>query len=142
MPNHIHGILILKNHNKTIDTIAGDNMKNVDDNVDDNVETRHALSLQSLQQSLQSPKQSSQTIGQKRFQNQGKNTVSSIIGGYKSAVTKHARRLGFNPNYSYIFYYKAKLPAIIENAQNLFSSELGYNYFTKKFLRFPILLVF
>ena len=35
------------------------------------------------------------TIGQQRFQNQGKNTVSSIIGGYKSAVTKYARRLGF-----------------------------------------------
>ena len=36
-----------------------------------------------------------QQPGQQRFQNQGKNTVSSIIGGYKSAVTKHARRLGF-----------------------------------------------
>lgn len=34
-------------------------------------------------------------IGKDRFQNQGKNTVSSIIGGYKSAVSKHARRLGF-----------------------------------------------
>jgi putative transposase len=34
-------------------------------------------------------------IGQSRFQNQGKNSVSSIIGGYKSAVTKHANRLGF-----------------------------------------------
>ncbi len=34
------------------------------------------------------------TIGQQRFQNIGKNTISSIIGGYKSAVTKHARRGG------------------------------------------------
>ena len=66
MPNHIHEILILNG----------------------NVETRHALSLQSQSQSQN-------TIGQKRFQNQGKNTVSSIIGGYKSAVTKHAHRLGF-----------------------------------------------
>ena len=39
-------------------------------------------------------RQSPQTIGRKRFQNQGKNTVSSIIGEYKSAVTKHANRLG------------------------------------------------
>jgi REP element-mobilizing transposase RayT len=30
-----------------------------------------------------------------RFQNQGKNTVSSIIGSYKSAISKHAHRLGF-----------------------------------------------
>jgi len=29
-----------------------------------------------------------------RFQNPGKNTLSSIIGSYKSAVTKHTRRLG------------------------------------------------
>jgi REP element-mobilizing transposase RayT len=42
--------------------------------------------------SLQSPPP---TIGQQRFQNQGKNTLSSIIGAYKSAVTKHANRLGF-----------------------------------------------
>jgi REP element-mobilizing transposase RayT len=31
------------------------------------------------------------SIGQNRYQNIGKNSVSSIIGSYKSAVTKHAR---------------------------------------------------
>ena len=46
------------------------------------VEPTHALTLR------KSPAQS-------RFQNQGKNTLSSIIGAYKSAVTKHAHRLGF-----------------------------------------------
>ena len=35
------------------------------------------------------------TIGQQRWQNQRKNTISSIVGGYKSAVTKHACRLGY-----------------------------------------------
>jgi len=80
MPNHVHGILILKGNENEI-----------------NVETRHALSLQSEQpkQSDES-NQSEQTIGQHRFQNQGKNTLSSIIGSYKSAVTKHAHRLGYN----------------------------------------------
>jgi putative transposase len=34
------------------------------------------------------------TIGQQRFQSQEKNSVSSIIGSYKAAVTKHANRLG------------------------------------------------
>ena len=86
MPNHIHGILILNEENN----------KN-----GDNVETRHALSLPPPTQSPSPPtppppSQPQKTIGQKRFQNQGKNTVSSIIGGYKSAVTKHARRLGFD----------------------------------------------
>ncbi len=70
MPNHVHGIL---------------NLTNDDD--DDNVETRHALSLP------QQPQQPEQTIGQKRFQNQGKNTISSIIGSYKSAVSKQAHKL-------------------------------------------------
>lgn len=32
--------------------------------------------------------------GQQRFLNQGKNTISSIIGSYKSAVTKHCNQLG------------------------------------------------
>jgi REP element-mobilizing transposase RayT len=71
MPNHVHGIIIL----------------NGNDHVD-NVETTHALSLRSI-----APTQT--TIGQQRFQNQGKNTLSSIIGSYKSAVTKHCNRLGF-----------------------------------------------
>lgn len=79
MPNHIHGILIINNDN--------------DIGITHSVETTHALSLQQQQQQ-QSPPQ--QTIGQKRFQHQGKNTLSSIIGSYKSAVTKHAHRLGFD----------------------------------------------
>ena len=40
-------------------------------------------------------RETTKTIGQRRFQNQGKTTVSSIIGGYKSAVSKHAHRLGY-----------------------------------------------
>ncbi len=76
MPNHVHGILIL-NENEL------DNGTNV------NVETRHALSLPTEQSETE------KTIGQNRFQNQGKNTISSIVGSYKSAVTKHCNRLGF-----------------------------------------------
>lgn len=75
MPNHVHGILVIT--------------KNDNDNDNNNVETGHALSLQSQQS--QQP-----TIGQQRFQNIGKNSISSIIGSYKSAVTKHARRLGYD----------------------------------------------
>ncbi|NEW59721.1 transposase [Sulfurovum sp. bin170] len=43
-------------------------------------------------------------IGQKRFQNQGKNSISSIVGGYKSAVTKHAHRLNFEFGWQSRFY--------------------------------------
>lgn len=53
------------------------------------VQTGHALSL---------------APGQQRFQNRGKNTVSSIIGSYKSAVTKHCNRLGFDFGWQTRFY--------------------------------------
>ena len=66
----------------------------------------------------------------------------ATLPGVSFFFFKRKSLLLFNPNYSYIFYYKTKLPAIIGNAQNLFSSKLGYNSFTKKLLRFPILLVF
>jgi len=83
MPNHIHGILILDGNNN-------------DGNA---VETTHALSPQQ-----QSPQPTNGTIGHQRFQNQGKNTVSSIIGSYKSAISKHANRLGLIIDWQSRFY--------------------------------------
>lgn len=50
------------------------------------------LILQNDDQQIQPP---NNDIAKNRFQNQGKKSVSSIIGSYKSAVTKHSRRLGF-----------------------------------------------
>ena len=44
------------------------------------------------------------SIGQNRYQNIGKNSVSSIIGSYKSAVTKHARRLGYTFEWQRLYY--------------------------------------
>lgn len=71
MPNHLHGILII-NPPKLSDLSksGGDVGVGVDGGGEPN-------------------------IGAKRFQNPGKNTVSSIVGSYKSAVTRHANRLGF-----------------------------------------------
>jgi len=64
------------------------------------VETGHALSpLPELpQQSKPIPP------GSERFQNIGKNTISSIVGSYKSAVTKHANRLGYPHQWQKLFY--------------------------------------
>ena len=72
MPNHVHGIIIIDQKNA------------------DTVGTTLALSLQPPPPENEPP----QTIGKQRFQNQGKNTLSSIIGSYKSAVTKYCNRLG------------------------------------------------
>ena len=84
MPNHIHGILIIDEDKKYC---GGD------ENGDcvDSVETRHALSLQTQTQT----QTTQNTPGNRRFRNPGANTISSIIGGYKSAVTKHSNRLGY-----------------------------------------------
>ena len=84
MPNHIHGILILN----------GNDLEN-NNNVETGqvVETGHALSLRGET----NPDLINNPNYHPRFRNPGKNTVSSIVGGYKSVVTKHANRLGF-PN--------------------------------------------
>jgi len=98
MPNHMHGILILTGveNVETRHALSPPNAPNVS-----NVETRHALSLPNepnveTRRALSLPTTPPKTLGQQRFQNQGKNSISSIIGGYKSAVTKHAHRLGFD----------------------------------------------
>ena len=113
MPNHIHGILILNkpyggNDPENDDRYHRNDLhEDVHDDVHDDVQTGHALSLQQSKQSQQSQpvgKSIKPTIGQTRFQNIGKNTVSSIIGSYKSAVTKHANRLGLVHGWQTRFY--------------------------------------
>lgn len=61
------------------------------------VETGHALSLQATTSSQHN--QLNNSIGKNRFQNIGKNSLSSIIGSYKSAVTKNARII--DPNFAW-----------------------------------------
>ncbi|GAA4080807.1 transposase [Flavobacterium cheonanense] len=72
MPNHVHGILIInKIDNPTLSST-------------ESVETRHCL-VSTINLNT--------TIGSSRFQNQGKNTISSIVGSYKSIVTKMSRQI-------------------------------------------------
>lgn len=74
MPNHIHGILAINNPENFLR-----NKKEKQ-----NEKTGYALS----QEDNKAP-------GDKRFQNPGKKSLSTIIGSYKSAVSKHAHRLGY-----------------------------------------------
>ena len=53
---------------------------------------------------LSGNKNTDEIMGQNRFQNQGQNSISSIIGSYKSAITKHAHRLGFEFAWQSRFY--------------------------------------
>jgi len=96
MPNHIHGILMICNNES--DAYGATEMGVT-------VETRHALSLPMPTQMPTPPSTPpSPPIGKQRFQNQGKNTLSSIIGSYKSAISKHAHRLGFRFQWQSRFY--------------------------------------
>jgi REP element-mobilizing transposase RayT len=101
MPNHIHGIIMLLG--------VGE------------VEAGHARPL---------PPQHPPPPQQSRFQNQGKNTLSSIVGSYKSAVSKHAHRLGFAFSWQRNYYEH-----IIRNEQSYQNIPvdvlLGYRFLTK-----------
>ena len=101
MPNHIHGILII---DKKWDNIDVDNVNIVDTG---RIDTGHALYLPSPTPSPSLsllPPEKFQKPGSQRFQNIGKNTISSIVGSYKSAVTKHANRLGYPHQWQKLFY--------------------------------------
>ncbi len=66
MPNHVHGVLILENNGRDDDGRDEIGQCPISNNDDD-----------------------PRTPAQKRFRNQGKNTVSSIVGSFKSVCTKH-----------------------------------------------------
>ncbi len=97
MPNHFHGIIII---NKTeIEPL--------------NVETRQCLV------STNETNEPNKTFGQMRFQNQGKNTLSSIVGSYKSAVTKKARKINNEFNWQSRFHdHIIRDAQSFENIQN------------------------
>ena len=104
MPNHIHGILILNNDNPLHDITDNQQKLSIHDslyNSVDSVETLHATSLQP-QQPQQSP------IDNKNEQmaniSPKSGSVSTIIRSYKSAVTFHVRRLGWEFAWQTRFY--------------------------------------
>lgn len=84
MPNHVHGILIINKIKP------------------DNVETRHCLVSDDENETRQCLV--STGMGQSRIQNQGKNTISSIVGSYKSIVTKTSRTIRFDFGWQSRFY--------------------------------------
>jgi len=80
MPNHTHGIIIIDKPNTDVGVVETGAV----------VETGHALSLQSKHQRPSDLSQQSEQNKQPhpRFRNQGKNTISAMVGSFKSAVTK------------------------------------------------------
>ena len=94
MPNHVHGIITLNEQNPEEKTVI--------QKMDGTVETRHALSLRETNDEKEM--RQNKTFAGQRFQNQGKNTLSSIVGGYKASVTKHSNRLKLDFAWQSRFY--------------------------------------
>ncbi len=84
------------------------------------VEIRYALSLSTTTNNT-----INKTIAQKRFQNQGKNTISLIIGSYKSAVTKHSHRLEYEFAWQSRFY------------DHIIRNDRSYNYIAQYIITNP-----
>ena len=82
MPNHIHGILIVDDHDSQTDVVVP-------------VGTLHATSLR------EQPTTKNETMSKISPKS---NSVSTIIRSYKSAVTKHANRLGIPNGWQSRFY--------------------------------------
>lgn len=85
MPNHVHGILIKSHENK-----IGLPTSKLNNAPMTNTTPEHSKNEPNDSWfNWKNPASTSvKTIGQQRFQNQGKNTISSIVGGYKSADRK------------------------------------------------------
>jgi REP element-mobilizing transposase RayT len=77
MPDHVHGIIILEKQDH-------DNSKFGDDATGHDVATGHALSLPCPPDHHY------------RFRNQGKNTISAMVGSYKSALTRWCNKNGYS----------------------------------------------
>lgn len=123
MPNHIHGILILNKPNDPIesgppeshDPIASPAISDSGLPIESHgsiashtlVQTGHALSLPESHGPIPSP------------------TLSSIIGSYKSAVTKHANRLGFENGWQSRFH------------DHIIRNEVAYEYISNYIIRNP-----
>lgn len=103
MPNHVHVIIVITQNNDRRDKpwLAS------------TVATKQTVAIPGVKKS----------IGQQRFQNQGSNTISSIIGSYKSAVTKNVHRKGLEFSWQDRFYDR-----IIHDDESLyFTSRYIYN---------------
>ena len=94
MPNHIHGIIII---NDTVSSLHAPD-DNEQTSTDNTVSSLYATSRQ------QSDQHATSRLSKKMSELSPKaGSLSAIIRSYKSAVTRHARRLGYSfawqPNY-------------------------------------------
>ncbi|MDQ6758026.1 MAG: transposase [Bacteroidota bacterium] len=118
MPNHVHGIIIINESTVIVETRHASSLPTQSK---PQTETGHALSLPNKSHS--------------RLRNQGKNTISAMVGSFKSAVTKSAHAIELNFRWQPRFYdhiirshenYKRISNYIINNPAN-WNNDKFYN---------------
>jgi len=113
MPNHVHGIIVIEKENvdeNNTPTIAMNNEpQKINDRCISHTKTRQCLVSTDH---VPADKNINKNIGATRFQNQGKNTISSIVGSYKSICTKMINKL---PNESLFVWQHRFYDEIIRN---------------------------
>jgi putative transposase len=92
MPDHIHGIITIDNPISPFSFSYSGH------------EHAHALYLMQISMGVTNPKHLLKLTAENRFQNIGPNSLSSIVGSYKSAVSKHVRRTGIKFEWQKFFY--------------------------------------
>jgi len=86
MPNHVHGIVVI---NDAPISVASRHCLDATDMGAADI----ANQINTTAERINIAAASGKNIGKNRFQNQGKNTISSIIGSYKSICTKTINKM-------------------------------------------------
>jgi putative transposase len=102
MPDHIHGIIIIK---RSPAALAAE-VSLAAASASEPVAARHALQQreESALNRLALERLETPLLGHNRFQNIGKNSLSAIVGSFKSAVSKYAGRSGEPFAWQSLFY--------------------------------------
>ncbi len=105
MPDHIHGIITLKPQEDGVDLDVSDENFKIDN--EGKIKERNAdrdLILSEYLKNMDELIESNEWPGESRFQNQGCQTLSSIVGSYKSAVSKYLNRMNLESGWQRSFY--------------------------------------
>lgn len=104
MPNHIHGILILQNGFPPPDYFDVFDFNSLDFDDSDKFSSGHGRYSACPVSTPTESNYQKILIGKNRFQNPGKNSISTIVGSYKSSLTKHANRLNLENGWQTRFH--------------------------------------
>lgn len=104
MPNHIHGILILQNGFPPPDNFDVFDFGELYNVLNQGEGRDRACPVSTMPGINNSNNSTNELLGKNRFQNPGKNSISTIIGSYKSSVTKHANRLNLENGWQVRFH--------------------------------------